>query len=454
MSIFVEGIHERLRNTFKLFDNFCKENGVFYSIVADEHDLQGYLVNKEHPDIVQELVGYMQIAARRGDVHFEHKSRKDGTLFTFTLETIQDESLSEDRAVAICAWCHSQMRNEAGEWVHVLHAPSGPDVSVKDAICPRCREKVMKRIEDRMNDLRESTNEQSTGHWQVVGAPYAMPGQPKKSKRSDYSPFAWKSDVKKVRAKKMPIQKLGNKEAQKASFNEELDEIFESQYKHPTTKHLRGQSAYPSSIGKTKSFGGISYNGGGSKGTAKEGMAVSEIEPPNMRPLGMFGPVDKRNPTSNDSSDGGIQTGGSKHIKGKYGERSSTALAGGRGVRRFGGGTRAEELDRALDTAMVESYKEDDVYTIVQRITLDAGLNTQTRKFMNSYNYHDHYSKACDGNVSIEAHPKEGYGATVSVFKDDKEIHNVEVNFAIGDANRNEDIIAELVEVVKKASKG
>lgn len=114
--------------------------------------------------------------------------------------------------------------------------------------------------------------EEGAGHWDVVkGHPGKMGGADKKGYRGQYTIFAKPEDAKKVRAGKMPIQRLGNIKAKKATFEEKLQRALEEdQYKSPTGKHRRGQSMYPSSFGRSRTFGGVT-NGPRRKKTKKEG---------------------------------------------------------------------------------------------------------------------------------------------------------------------------------------
>ena len=217
MDLFAEDLHPRLREVFHDFDDYCKDHGIFYSIVDDEADSQGYLIKKDQIDEVDNLIDYIQGAIERAQVHLNvDKNRKDGALLTFTIDSIQDDA------------------------------------------------------------------DEGIGHWDVVkGHPGKMGDAKKPGSREQWTIFARPEDARKVRAGKTPIQRTGNIKAKEASFEEKLikalleDPIEEDQYKSPTGKHRRDQSAFPSSFGKSRTFGG--RTNGGNRKTKKEDF-VSRLE--------------------------------------------------------------------------------------------------------------------------------------------------------------------------------
>lgn len=101
------------------------------------------------------------------------------------------------------------------------------------------------------------------GHWKA---------NPKT--RSDYSIFANEKDAKKVRSGQTMYQK---------KLSERIDRLLEDQYKSPVSRHTRKQSAFPSSVGPSKSFGGIR--------TDKLGKPVSEMIIPQVEQPSSLGTV-------------------------------------------------------------------------------------------------------------------------------------------------------------------
>lgn len=238
------------------------------------------------------------------------------------------------------------------------------------------------------------------GYWRTTGAPYAMKGQPKRKKKEDYSPFSRPEDTKKVRAGKIPIQQSGNKEAAKATF--------EDQYKSPTGKHRRDQSMWPSSFGPSKTYGGISTKAKGKGKTKKESDA-------NLRPIGLFGPADKSKPEGTHPSPG------ARFVK-QYGERNP----------------RNESVD--------ESYQEDDVYIVIQRIALDCGLTAQPFLFVDPDGRR--FARLTEGRLLIDAY-RSGIGSVViEIYDGIRKIYNSEFNVKIGDYLRNENELQAAVAAV------
>lgn len=77
---------------------------------------------------------------------------------------------------------------------------------------------------------------------------------PKHPKRTDYSPFANDKDAKKVAAGKTMYQ---TKKGFAERLGSALEAVGEGQYKSPTSKHTRSQSAFRSTFGKSRSYGGV-----------------------------------------------------------------------------------------------------------------------------------------------------------------------------------------------------
>jgi hypothetical protein len=81
-----EDVHISLKTIFYIFDEYCKIHGYFYDIVNDEPNCQGFLVKADR----QPLYDYMKSHADRLHVIIDTSERKDGVLFKFALEAIND----------------------------------------------------------------------------------------------------------------------------------------------------------------------------------------------------------------------------------------------------------------------------------------------------------------------------------------------------------------------------
>jgi hypothetical protein len=85
----IEDIHENLKNLFNTFDRFCKEHGIFYDIVDDQHNRQGYLVKTSDS---QKITEFIKPEVERLDLHLEvNDDRRDGVLYAFSLNAISDD---------------------------------------------------------------------------------------------------------------------------------------------------------------------------------------------------------------------------------------------------------------------------------------------------------------------------------------------------------------------------
>jgi hypothetical protein len=86
----IEDINDKLKAVWHQFDDICKDIGCFYDIVSDESDRQGYILKDK--DKTDEIVKRMAEIVQNKNIHMDvDKNRKNGVLFTFTLEAIQDD---------------------------------------------------------------------------------------------------------------------------------------------------------------------------------------------------------------------------------------------------------------------------------------------------------------------------------------------------------------------------
>ena len=89
-----ESIDPRLLEAFKIFDSFCRKNGVRYSIDSDEHNQQGYLVKLGDHDALRE-----HMTSELNDkwvVMDTDNNRLDGTLFTFGIKVIGEKEIVDE----------------------------------------------------------------------------------------------------------------------------------------------------------------------------------------------------------------------------------------------------------------------------------------------------------------------------------------------------------------------
>lgn len=85
-----DDVNINLKSMFDRFDEACKQRGCFYDITSDESDRQGYLITDKEKaeDIYHDILPVTQDK----NIHLDiDRNRKDGILFTFTLNTIQDD---------------------------------------------------------------------------------------------------------------------------------------------------------------------------------------------------------------------------------------------------------------------------------------------------------------------------------------------------------------------------
>ena len=89
LSHVTENIHKSLRAIYDHFDDYCKRNGQFYNIVSDEATQQGYVVKDK--TFANKIQDFITPKTEENKVHLDiDQDRRDGVLFTFTLDSIQD----------------------------------------------------------------------------------------------------------------------------------------------------------------------------------------------------------------------------------------------------------------------------------------------------------------------------------------------------------------------------
>lgn len=88
-------MNQRLSSANKLFCSWCDENNVDFDVVADEDDLQGFLVPRAHALLMPRLASFMSRVADRHGVHVREHRTRAGTVFAMSL-TALSESAVED----------------------------------------------------------------------------------------------------------------------------------------------------------------------------------------------------------------------------------------------------------------------------------------------------------------------------------------------------------------------
>lgn len=283
-----QGINSSLEAMFDVIDAFCKDNDCFYDIVHDEADQQGYVIKDR--TLTDKLINHVGPLAREHNVHVDvDPNRKDGVLFTFTLSAIQDghwKKLTKKRKpkeFSIFADPEDTEKVRAGKHMAQQHFSEKLD------------EALDKHVPTVAVDLDGTLAKETKFDKNKIGDP--RPGAKKFMERLQQA--GCRIIINTVRGNKKLIKDwLTENEIPYDYINENPDQpadasdkiiadiyvddkaedargslsqmagkvfkrlgIKEDQYKHPTRKHHRDQSAFPSSFGKTKSFGGLKESG-------------------------------------------------------------------------------------------------------------------------------------------------------------------------------------------------
>lgn len=226
---FHEDIDQGLQDVYYEFDLFCKKEGIIYRVVNDEASIQGYLTKgkKGYP----ELKNYMDKIAKDHNIHMKvDDNRKDGILYTFTLDSLSEMGSwqvlpikgrkSEDYSPFVNKSDAKKVRQ--GKTIY-QKKPKGFSETLDNALeeseeyAPKEKDLVDRNKQIIINKLMKQLMQQDT--WMTA-----------------------------LEAKKMAIE----------MYSKGIRDLFEDQYKHPNKRHTLKQSAYRSSFGPSKSFGGIS----------------------------------------------------------------------------------------------------------------------------------------------------------------------------------------------------
>jgi hypothetical protein len=199
-----ESIPDSLKAICDHFVQFCEEHDSSYDIVCDESDQQGYVLRDR--SLARRLSEFLQPLAEENGVYVDiDDKRKDGVLFTFTLDSIAE------------------------------------------------------------------------GHWEKLSP---------ERKRAEFSSYSDPKDAARVRqGKTLAHMGKGHKLKFETNLDKALEDLTEDQYKWSSRKRKRDFSAYPSSFGKSVTFGGIKESvGTGSVAAAAAATSGNNIpmftEPP------------------------------------------------------------------------------------------------------------------------------------------------------------------------------
>ncbi len=243
---FNEDVDDSLKDIFVNWDTFCKENGIFYDIVSDEANIQGYLLlDKEHADKVRDYIGKK---AEENDVHMEvDKDRRHGVLFTFTIASINDDG-------------HWQLLSKKPKRSEMTMFANKSDAKKVDSGKSLAHQGGFK---DKINSILRPIDESEE---------YAP---------TERSILKGNQNVvvhKLMRQLMQQDSMLTSLEAKKKAeelYARGIKDLFEDQYKSPTRRMIQKQTAFRSSFNKSKSFGGV-------KKYIGESRELLEMEPPKI----------------------------------------------------------------------------------------------------------------------------------------------------------------------------
>lgn len=256
-----EDIHDSLKAVFDEFDNYCRQNSILYNIVQDEPDRQGYVVHdRSHTN---QLYDYLTPVTKDKNVLCKlNHDRPDGVLFVFTLHAIGE-----------------------GYWKVLSSKPKRHEFSIfakdSDAKKVRAGKALGQKFHSKLNEAlvsvepswknkspQDMTREELRQYWQAEGGPALARAGYDNFKSMILVPRLTKQlqerGLSAVEATQQAEQLATERASQLLNLDVNLEDIVaEGQYKFSNSKHLRSQSAFRSSIGKSKSFGGIRENTGG-----------------------------------------------------------------------------------------------------------------------------------------------------------------------------------------------
>lgn len=87
-------IHQKLQTVYEALDAWFATNGVEYDIVADEDDLQGYVVPKRYESLTPRIMRFLESACADNDLHCRSQHTRSGLVLALSLQAIAESTMS------------------------------------------------------------------------------------------------------------------------------------------------------------------------------------------------------------------------------------------------------------------------------------------------------------------------------------------------------------------------
>lgn len=297
-SILNESINENIKKVVERLEHICGKYGMPYTITGDDVDRQVYLIqsHRHHQDIKKEI----QEFAEEQNIHVEIQRRKDGILYSFTLKTISDghwRPLSKERKReefssysrkedAKCVRRGDTLANQGegqGDGITkplnealdiILEEYNFPTVAIDldNTLAKPYKKFDNNHIPDPKPGAKKAVDELKAMGARVII--FTVRGNTEVIKK-----WCHKHDINYDYINENPDQPSNGSgkviadiyiddraESATGSWADILKRVkkrlTEDQYKFPSRKRKRDFSAYPSSFGKSKTFGGITESTG------------------------------------------------------------------------------------------------------------------------------------------------------------------------------------------------
>lgn len=87
-------INQKLQRAYEALDRWFSAGGIEYDIVADEDDLQGYLVPKKYQSLTPRIMRMLETVSANNDLHCQSHTSRAGLVIALSLQAIAEATIS------------------------------------------------------------------------------------------------------------------------------------------------------------------------------------------------------------------------------------------------------------------------------------------------------------------------------------------------------------------------
>lgn len=81
---------DTLKEVCNSLEDWCRSHDISYDLVCDEQDLQGFLIFKKNPKIIEALLDHLDPIIKNDGIHIETRKTRNGVIIAFSLMAIAE----------------------------------------------------------------------------------------------------------------------------------------------------------------------------------------------------------------------------------------------------------------------------------------------------------------------------------------------------------------------------